>query len=358
MATLVADTIKARASFPVAMAGDVQVSPTDTRSVEDAVAPATNTTFGTVKIGDGIKNDNGELSVDNYVTVSDVEPADKSMIWVDTKWTYSSSGEAIPVSHDDGNAMSIGTDDGLLVATAGRIANVLYLYDTPIRLMTHTHVYINYDSGSNDTGDGTAAKPFQTWDYANKFLPKDLGGNTLYVHIAGTAFVANKITLNFTCFQSGYFMLMPENVPTFYRMNVSNCRTFYIQQPCNFKYDTADGLEWQGALRVYDGSVVSLGANIAISTSTNLYRSGIYVDMGGLCIIQTECNLTTSNNTYALRTYCGTIFVRGKWMGTGNYAKAAAWNGEITYAANSSYSPCNGVTETFSGGQIRTTSNW
>lgn len=358
MATLVADTIKARANFPIAYAGDVQVSSSDTRSVEDAVAPATKTTFGTIKIGDGIKNDNGELSVDNYVVVSEDEPADKSKIWVDTRGAYSPSGEPIPVSHDSGNAITTGTDDGLLVATAGKIENILYLYDVPIKLLKTTHIYINYNTGSNDTGDGTSANPFQTWDYVNKYLPKDLGGCSLFIHIAGTNFVANKTILHFSAFQNGFFTLMPEGTPNFYRINVSNCRIFYIQQPCSFTYNTNDGLEWQSALRVYDGSIVSLGANITITTTNSLYRSGIYADMGGLCIIQTECNLTTNNNVYALRCYCGNIYVRGKWSGTGNYAKAAAWNGEITFATTSAYTTCNGVTETFSGGLVRTTSNW
>lgn len=100
MATLIADTVKARANFPVAFSGDVQVSTSDTRSVEQAIAPATSTDLGTVKIGDNIKNDNGEISIDNYVEVSGTKPTDGAMLWLDTS-VYDKSGEENKIAYDN-----------------------------------------------------------------------------------------------------------------------------------------------------------------------------------------------------------------------------------------------------------------
>ena len=238
------------------------------------------------------------------------------------------------------------------------IDGVLYADSYPLILTKNITVYVDYDNGSDITGDGSSTKPFQTWDYVNTLLPKNMGGNSISLYIKGTNFVTNKTHLIFKGFNNGFFQLYPQNTPTFYRISISNCKCFYILSNCNFTL-TAETTQWIAPLTIYDGSVVSISAPaITITCVNNYYRSGIYVHMGGMCIIQSECTLTTNNCTYALRCYCGDMHLRGIWKGTGNYAKAAAWNGVITYANIGNYAACNGVTETFSGGQVRTTNVW
>ena len=131
------------------------------------------------------------------------------------------------------------------------IDGVLYADSYPLILTKNITVYVDYDNGSDITGDGSSTKPFQTWDYVDTLLPKNMGGNSISLYIKGTNFVTNKTHLIFRGFNNGFFQLYPQNTPTFYRISISNCKCFYILSNCNFTL-TAETTQWIAPLTIYD----------------------------------------------------------------------------------------------------------
>ena len=82
MATLITNTLKQKGSgtFPLMNAEDISLH--STSNIEKEIKPATDSTTGRIKIGDNIKNDNGKLSLDKFLTVSKEEPTDNSLLWI------------------------------------------------------------------------------------------------------------------------------------------------------------------------------------------------------------------------------------------------------------------------------------
>ena len=158
MATLITDTLKQKGSetFPLMNAEDVSLH--STSNIEKEIEPATNSTTGRIKIGNNIKNDNGELSLDKFLTVSKEEPTDGSLLWVDDN-RKENANEIPKVSlvskkHLPGsNAIELLNDGLYLKGTEGRIPNVLYINDVPVSSLYGKVVtcYTDTINGNDDT---------------------------------------------------------------------------------------------------------------------------------------------------------------------------------------------------------------
>lgn len=368
MATLITDTLKQKGSgtFPLMNAENISLH--STSNIEKEIEPATDSTTGRIKIGDNIKNDNGKLSLDKFLTVSKEEPTDSSLLWIGDN-RKEDANEIPKVSlvskkHLPGsNAIELLNDGLYLKGTEGRIPNVLYINDVPVSSLYGKVVtcYTDTINGNDDTADGSAEKPFKTWNVAKSYLPKNFCDTNVKLYFRGDF---STLILDFEFYGAGIMIDMLDN-PKFGCLRF-NGGCYYVYRPFSITIPPTFN-QYLGAISAYNGAIVILsydanrtssGYTIVLngsSTANHPGHRGLYTSRGSM-IQCTNHNLTVQINKFyqaVLAEYSSEIDVYKITSATNsNIGLIATTGGVIRY--NQKSNGASTATSTGTGGRIYT----
>ena len=376
MSTLISDTLKAKSDFSIIDACDVSynIDATTISNVEDEIGISSDTNLGRVKVGDNFKLDNGEISLDPFVVVQDEEPTNNSELWIVDKPTpeeiKNASDKLISTDYCPNVNIIEKKDDGLYVkGHKGRIDGVVYLNDIPISATKTISVYINSDTGDDETADGSADKPFKTWECARYYIPHSAWRYTINLYFYGTF---TDVETNFESFDCQLNVYM-RNTPTFKAVRFLACPKVYLYnsfninmgtpigngRPClminsfSWVYYNAEDTSTTWTLKINGGTtdstkcVIGIGADQggffqsinanSVLDINNCYRA-LQANTGGEMSVRNPKS-TVSNNSYGFCTFHGGVIryythgLKYSTQSNTNYGGRVYYGGQVSTGA-------------------------
>ena len=278
----------------------------------------------------------------------------------DTIPTYTTAEyEAIKDSIPEGTLFNISDDADFRKSIPPVLStNILYLDEKPVMLLDNLSIYINYETGSDTSGDGSSTNPYKTWEYVSTLVPRNLNGYKLNIYIhSSTTLVQQKHRLSFSGF-SGSLNVYGWNNPTFYTVICENNISIRLIGPLTIDVSSSTS-DWTHGIGVLSSNLIIQNA-ITINGNTNIN----YHICGILCRFCGQVSntswysdagtLTINNCMFALYTdWGGNIRWREYLKGTGNTNCATANGGTISFSSNTTYSSISSSnTSAAEGGQI------
>lgn len=239
MSTLISDTLKPKSNFSVIDANDVSVDSNFSSSLEQEIGISSNESLGRVKVGETINCDGGEISLNPFVSIGNEEPTDSSDLWINNmlsdEETDSYKDKLLSTDYAPNvNCIQL-KDDGLYVkGHKGRIDGVIYLNGIPIGLTKTIDVYINSNTGDDETADGTIDKPFKTWNNAKLYIPHSGWRYQIRLYFYGT-FTDSETNIESYACQVNIYM---RNTPTFKALRILGCPRVFIYNSFNINMGT------------------------------------------------------------------------------------------------------------------------
>jgi hypothetical protein len=126
-----------------------------------------------------------------------------------------------------------------------------FIEDTKGRYLEADVAYYVATTGSDDTGEGTQNKPFKTVQKAVNMVPKDLGGHTITLNIAGGTYAE---PLNISGYHSGKLVVIGSSTG---KTIMNGASTRHIISDCSAMI-TISYLEFKSptAVTAYEGNVI------------------------------------------------------------------------------------------------------
>lgn len=225
------------------------------------------------------------------------------------------------------------SQDGVRDADFNRIeGNIQFLYDSTAR--DDLTVYVSA-SGSDTTGNGTAARPYATITKALSVLPRAFGDKTVTISIAAGTYLDRVDIRGF----SGVLNINTTGLTTITSLTVEGCAVTHTGSQMNVQQGIVlkNNASFNGTAIIYVGGSNSTGISVSSGSS--------------FTVLQT---VTISNSTYvAMDVYnAGRVYVAT--LGGSNNATGvmATSGGIVTYGSMSLAATTQRVTNT--GGKIYT----
>lgn len=366
MSTLITDTIKPKngANFTLAELEDIWQN--DNTKVSDAIAPATDTKLGRIKLGDNLSIDEDNLiNIPNYLYVGAEEPTNGAKLWISTKEQYIPPKITnVGVSAQENNMLKM-KEDGLYLQG---IDNAIVKYPGTldwdgqlISLSKTIQVYFNAQTGDDVNGNGTSANPLKTVSTFLNKCPRSTNGYSYQFYLQGD--FTGQGSLDFYGFTNQNLQLYMVNNPKFKGLRFFQCRRVYTYRGFTIVQGTpqSNNLACLGA---HWGSWVActsdLNAAFTITITGGSNSNTTWNVRGVQAGLNSVLALTNGNSTIKV-TGCryGALADGGSLLSiyhtnfSSNYRGFQAGYGIISYCSTSGYY----TNSVISGGAAMTTAN-
>lgn len=180
-------------------------------------------------------------------------------------------------------------------------------------------------TGSDTTGDGTSAKPYQTIQYAINTLPKDLGGHTVNIRIADGVYteqVLINIIANGNLIIEARDQTVLNSACSVGQITIGNCTARIFIKFLNIFTTTSGGID------IYNSKQTDI-LSVRV-TSTNHGNGCIYVD-------NSACNISgclLANHSYGIAASGSRVFAVSN-TGTNDVGVQSANGADVTMLNNS-----------------------
>lgn len=226
-----------------------------------------------------------------------------------------------------------GRPDGVRNTDLNRIEdNILYLYNSALHA-DHT-VYVNINSGSDSSGNGTSSSPYKTITYALSSIPRNFNGYSVIISVAGG-------TYNEAVTISGFSPIVMITGTAGSNVVLQSLRV----DGCCCSIGSLNVIA-NGAVYVTNGGKLIGDANITVSGYS------LTVNYGGVVSIN---DLVVRNaSSYAIEVNRGGYLYTSSISGTGNTSGIRCQSGGIVAYGASSIGVSSLMTFTSTGGRIYT----
>lgn len=198
--------------------------------------------------------------------------------------------------------------DGVRDTDMNRIeGNALHLYNEAM-VRAELTIYVS-TTGNDNTGDGTASRPYATVTKALNSIPKNLNGNVVEINIGAGTYSENAVIRGF----NGVLQLYASGVVTIQSVVVEGCRIYQYGTQVSFPGGlTVDhGASWVGQSTLYSsgaslsGVIVKNGSTFVqynTVTISNKTSAAVDVSSGGRLYAST---IAGSGNSIGMRADSG-----------------------------------------------------